>query len=218
MFRGKGELMEQLEKFLRTARGNKFDQSAVVYKMIKEAEEPQELLEYFLDKMCYLESSQEEEVEAFFTAAQIQVLQKEFDILLDGILNKLISKHLDKKAFYCELWKNLESDILFEKEEQKIYALYRIWIDKRIPYFQIEDGIKMSDEEFQKVTKKQNELLHEIVFVMNCSYIQKTERSGKLLGLLDKCEDNREKSVLLAYILDIAERNVLEAALRVRSD
>lgn len=185
--------------------------------MIKEADEPCEAFSYFCEQSYAVDSPEGTEVETYFTATQIQTLQKEFDSLLDGILNKLLSKHLDKSDFYRELWKNIESDVLFDEEEQKIYALYRIWIDGRIPYFQIGDGVKMSNEEFRKSIEAVENLIHEIAFILNCKFEQKTERSSLLIDVLNRCKDEKEKAVVLAYIISATEVKTLEA-LGVRSE
>lgn len=179
--------------------------------MIKEADEPWEAFEYFCEQSYVSENPEGQEVEAHFTATQIQKLQKEFDDLLDGILNKLLSKHLGKSEFYRELWKNIESDVLFEEKNQKIYALYRIWVDGRIPYFQIGNGLKMSNEEFQDSIKATESLIHEIAFILNCKFEQKTERSSVLLDVLNRCKDDKERAVVLAYIISATEVKTLEA-------
>lgn len=178
--------------------------------MINGADEPCEAFAYFCEHSYVDDNPDGQEVEAFFTAAQIQTLQKTFDDLLDGILNKLISKHLEKPDFYCELWKNIESDVLFEEEEQKMYALYRIWIDGRIPYFKIGDGLMMSDEEFKEIIDGAESLLRETAFILNCKFEQKTERSSVLLDVLNRCKDNKERAVVLAYIISTTEVKMLD--------
>lgn len=188
------------------AKGNRFDKAAVVYKMIMEADDSSEAFAYFLDTADYINSSEQNEVKAYFTASQIQELEKEYGSLVEGILNKLVLKHLDKTVFYRELWKSvIESDLFFEKEKHKIFALFRIWSDGKIPYFQISDGMKMSDEEFSKIIKEKEELLHEIVFVMNCKFEQKTELSSILLNILERCKDEKERAVVLAHIINCSE-------------
>lgn len=174
--------------------------------MIMEADDPSEAFAYFLDTADYINSSEQNEVKAYFTASQIQELEKEYGSLVEGILNKLVLKHLDKTVFYRELWKSvIESDLFFEKEKHKIFALFRIWSDGKIPYFQISDGMKMSDEEFTKIIKEKEELLHEIVFVMNCKFEQKTELSSILLNILERCKDEKERAVVLAHIINCSE-------------
>lgn len=49
--------------------------------------------------------------------------------------------------FYGELWKKaIAKSSILEQQKERIYALYRIWIDGRIPYIQPEDGLKMTNE------------------------------------------------------------------------
>lgn len=178
--------------------------------MILEAEEPRNAWKYFFENADHIDSSDEKEVDAFFTAQQIQKYEKECSELVDALLNKLVKRHCEKEEFYNELWERImESDAVCDGENEKIYAIARIWSDARIPYFQIKDGIKMSDEEFSDIIKKNKELLQEVTFILNCKYEQRTETSSVLLDVLERCNDSKEKAVVMAKILDLAEKKVL---------
>lgn len=197
-------------EFLGSTKGSRYDKSAVIYNIILEAEEPKSAWKYFFENADYIDSSDEKEVDAFFTAQQIQKYEKECSELIDALLNKLVKRHCKKEVFYDELWeKIMESDVVCEGKNEKIYAIARIWSDARIPYFQIKDGIKMSDEEFLTIVKKDKELLQEVTFILNCKYEQRTEISSVLLDVLERCKDTKEKAVVMAKILDLTEKNIL---------
>ena len=195
---------------MESAKGSRYDKSALIYHMILEAEEPRNAWKYFFENADHIDSSDEKEVDAFFTAQQIQKYEKECSELVDALLNKLVKRHCEKEEFYNELWERImESDAVCDGENEKIYAIARIWSDARIPYFQIKDGIKMSDEEFSDIIKKNKELLQEVTFILNCKYEQRTETSSVLLDVLERCNDSKEKAVVMAKILDLAEKKVL---------
>lgn len=134
----------------------------------------------------------------------------EYEDLIDGLLNKLVSRHYEKEKFYNDLWDSVVgSDLLFDEKQTKIYALGRIWSDPRIPYFQVEAGIKMSNEEFIGIIEKKKELLQEASFILSCKYEQRTEASSVLLGVLDRCENDKEKAVVMAKIIDYIEKRTM---------
>lgn len=202
---------------MESAKGSRYDKSAIVYDLICESEEPEKAWQYFFENADYIDSSDEKEVDAFFTAQQLQKYEKEYSNLIDGILNKLVMRHCEKKEFYSELWESImHSNIVCEGKNEKIFAIAKIWSDTRIPYFQVKDGIKMSDEEFSEIIKNNKERLQEVTFILNCQYEQRTETSSLLLEILEKCKDNKEKAVVMAKIIELSERKILYSILNNR--
>ena len=104
--------------------------------------------------------------------------------------------------------------MLFDSKDEKIYALGRIWSDARIPYFCVKDGIKMSNEEFISIIENKKELLQEANFILNCRYEQRTETGSLLLDLLERCDDSKERAVVMARILDLLEKKVVLSVFR----
>lgn len=193
-----------------SAKGSRYDKSAIIYEYILESEEPQAAWQYFLENADYIASSEEKEVNAYFTAQQLQKYEKEYASLIDALINKLVMRRCEKEEFYNELWKSaIESDIVCDGKNEKIYAMAKIWSDARIPYFKTKDGIKMSNEEFADIIEKNKALLQEVTFILNCKYEQKTETGSMLLEVLERCKDSNEKAVVMAKILDLTERKVI---------
>ena len=54
-----------------------------------ESQFPKMSLMYFLENADYIDSSEEKEVEAYFTAQQLKSLEKQYSDLVDAIINKL---------------------------------------------------------------------------------------------------------------------------------
>lgn len=70
-------------------------------------------------------------------------------------MTNLLEKRMTPENFYGELWKKaISKNSILELEKERIYALYRIWIDGRISYFQLEDGLKMTNEKYREVIEK----------------------------------------------------------------
>lgn len=200
---------------MESTKGSRYDKSAIIYEFILEAEEPEAAWKYFFENADYIDSSDEKEVDAFFTAQQLQKYEKEYADLIDALLNKLIMRHCEKEEFYNELWESImKSDVVCDGKNEKIYAIARIWSDARIPYFHVKDGIKMSNEEFEDIIKKNKALLQEVTFILNCKYEQKTETSSMLLEVLERCDNNKEKAVVMGKILDLTEKRVLYKILK----
>ena len=192
------------------SKGSRYDKSAIIYSFILESEEPKMAWRFFLENADYIDSSDEKEIDAYFTAQQLQKYEKTHADLIDALINKLVLRHCEKEEFYDELWESIvKSDVLCDGENEKIYAIGRIWSDGRIPYFCLNNGIKMSNEEFSSIIERNKEQLQEVTFILNCNYEQKTETCSKLLDVLERCKSNNEKTVVMAKILDLAQMRAL---------
>lgn len=180
--------------------------------MIQSAENPELAFEFFYENSEYIESSDQNEIVPYFTAQQLSKYKNKYDKLIDGILNNLIIQHYEKSDFYKELWKQImKNDLQFPSDDDKIYALGCIWSDFRIPYFCVEDGLRMSNEDFSNIIEEKKEILQEIIFILNCDAEQKTETASLLLNVIEKCNDPKEKAVMMAVIIDYCERKVIRS-------
>lgn len=170
------QFSDRINEFLRKAKGSTYDKAAVIYNIIEESADSKEAFIYFLENANDIDSSEEKEVDAYFTAQKLKKYETEYSELIDGLLNKTILRHYEKEKFYEEIWSAvMDSDLLFEEKDIKIFALGRIWADARIPYFCVKEGIKMSNEDFVNFISRNKKLLQEINFILSCKYDQRTQ-------------------------------------------
>ena len=107
----------------------------MIYTRIQQDNDPQDAFRYFLENADEIVSTEEEELEQSFTAAELQKLQKKCMPLIEGILESLLSENASKEEFYNRLWTDgICKNTLLQNDNERIYALYRIWQDIRIPY------------------------------------------------------------------------------------
>ena len=93
---------------------------------------------------------------------------------LVGILNSALNKNCSEDAFYELLWNSIANhNPLLPGEDDVIYAIYLIWQDGRIPYFQLEEGLKMTNERFAEVIRKNKSLIKKANFIIRSSLEQK---------------------------------------------
>ena len=215
----KQSFANEIEYFLSRVSGEKVDIAAQIYFMLEKEENAGQKLQYFLAATNEIESSEEEPVEQHFLPKQIGELREKCDDLIRGVLGKLIKENMDEKDFYDALWeKGIRNNPLFEQEDEKIYALYCVWMDRRIPYYKLDMGIKMPNEEYKEITVKNEARIRKAVFVINSDFSQKTERASLLNKILDESKSESEKAVILAQILDAMIQKVVEGLLNRTSD
>lgn len=98
---------------------------------------------------------------------------------------------------------------LLQEEKEKAYTLYRIWQDSRIPYFQLDQGMEMSNEVFMEYSEKNRQLIKKAFFIINSSFAQRSQQGDLLLRVLDECAANEDKVVIMAQILSNIEMKVV---------
>lgn len=200
------QFCERLKELLGHIKGQNIDIAAAVYSLIQQEEDKAAAFGYFLENADDIESSGENEAISFCTAAEEQKLSRACGQLVMGILDNIIEKNLDEEAFYRELWdRGIEQSTNFLEDKEKIYALYRFWMDGRIPYFKLEQGCHMSNEDFGAITAAKMEDIKKAIFILNSKFSQRTERSSLLVKILGSCGTEDEKTVLMAHILSLIE-------------
>lgn len=199
-----------ISELLKTVSGSKMDICHEVYKKIASypGNEP-ELLRFFFEQSEQIESNEECPVEVIFSEEEKkEYINGNYGKMIDEALEILIKKGLKKEQFYEKLWKDIITNALLDSSKLRAFAVYFIWIDMRIPYFELEEGIKMSGDEYRDI---RNDILEEIKrarFILSVPVEQKTERASRLVKMLESIEDEKKKAVLMTQILLIHEQTV----------
>ncbi len=87
--------------------------------------------------------------------------------------------------------------------------MYYIWMDNRIPYFELPETLRVGREEYGQIVDKLLKKEQQARFILASDFKQWSEVSYLLLELLDEVEDKKEKAVLLSYIFQLREEMLL---------
>lgn len=200
------EFDAELDELLENAKGGRLEIFAEVYGMICKQKRPGLALRRFLEKSDSLRKRKEVGEEDDSTALDFMRFEYKCGTLVEGILDKLMSDKMGEDDFYCAVWNEIQESRYFVQKKEKVYAMYEIWTDGRIPYYKMAEGIQMENEEFGEIIRKNLEQIKKIIFVLNSKFAQKTERSSLLIGILDSLETEEDKAVILAQILAIIDK------------
>lgn len=188
-------------------RGDKIDIAALIFDEIEKSYGFEgEILKYFFEISEEIESSKEQRAEIIFSEEDKYRYREEYGKMIDGYLTALIHKNLPEIQFYENLWEVVNNDMILSEKKQKIFALYYIWIDARIPYFQLEAGFKMSNEEYKRCSENMLPLILKTRFALVAPTEQKTERASRILGMLNELKTEKEKIVLMSHIIEIKDK------------
>lgn len=190
-----------VKKLLSLSNNGEID-ARVIYEQMKGEQNPGQALQCLLENRDTVKVILEEET--------LRRLEAGSGNMIGGMLDTLVKRRLDETVFYEELWeKIIEKNPMLETEQERVYALYRIIQDWRMPYYKMADGLQMSDEMFQSYKERAHDKLNRIHFLMNYGFSQRTELASLLNQVLDSSETEAEKAVLLAVALGKAEENVV---------
>lgn len=186
------------------------DITAAVYKEIQSEKDSERAFQYFLQNADDITSTEEQEIPPRYTATEIQKLRNNCASCVIGILNSALNRNCSEDDFYKLLWHSItDHNPLLPEEDDIIYAIYIIWQDGRIPYFQLEKGLKMTNEQFIEVTRKNKLLIKKSNFIIRSALEQRTEVSELLLKVLSECETQEDAIVVLAQALARLEQKTI---------
>ena len=195
-----------LSEFSRTTKNDRLNICAYVYQML--ADQPEnapDALRYFLESSEKIESTNSKVADVCISETTASNLKKQYAEIVDALFEQQLSKNLPVSTFYKKIWEIISNPSCFEDENAKIFALYYIWIDARIPYFQLDDGIVMSNKEFRTYTERMLTDIQKARFILRTNFFeQRTSRASVLLNLIESQKSDEEKSVLLSHVLSLA--------------
>lgn len=201
---------EWLTCILSRIKGARLDITAFVYEQIVKDENPLSAFQFFLENADDITSTEEVEISRRYTDEDIWNLQKKCSAFVAGILNGALERNCTEEEFYSLLWHSITNhNPMLPETDDVIFAIYLIWQDGRIPYFQLKDGIKMTNDEFQEISRQNIALIRKAFFVIHSTFEQRTELCTLLLEVLSDCETEEDKVVVLAQILGKLEQKAI---------
>lgn len=213
LFRMDGQTFsEWLKSFLGKIKGEKLDITAVIYEQIISEEDPMAAFQFFMENADDIISTGEVEVTPRYTAAEAHKIRLKCEDYVRGIINSALKRRISEKEFYKLLWHSIVDDnVMLQEKGDIIFAIYMLWMDEGIPYFELEDSIRMSNEQFQEISLKNKNIIKKAFFILRAPYEQRTETCALLIRLLSECETEEDKSVVMAQIMGKVEQRILRA-------
>jgi len=188
--------------------GEDIDIIGQVYDIISRQPDKGKALKFFLENADNFVSVKDRIVEEQFTKEDLKQLKNQYYKFVKQLLYVLLGQDLPVEKFYEQLWLVLGENVLLPSDREKIYALYVIRSDIRIPYFRLEKGVTMEEDEFNEITLRKKKEIKKSLVIVRANYDQRTERSSLLMEILNGCSE-REKIVVLAHILSGVEQRVI---------
>lgn len=165
-----------------------------------------QLVQYICELWSTVQSSNEVTVTERVTKSQYEKLKSLYGDIVDAALlsytKKGISEGWSREEFYFHLWNFISTNVMWEKPEEKAFALYYIAIDARTPYFNIGTGLKMNQSDFSRILSESLDAYKEFCFISALSFSQKTEEASLVLKLIDRFDTEEKKVVFLSMVIN----------------
>lgn len=179
----------------------------------------QEGFEYFLTKISLPRYSPEEIPEELFDVKEDEIdppTQERIRGMESQIIKELIFQDVSAETFYMEIWKRISDKLLVSDSYQKAFFLYRMWMDPRVPYYQLGLGHVMSKETYGECVKQVMLPYRKMLFAMNAGYPRRTQRISILMQIAEEIPDYEQRLVFWARTFEKLEKQIVGLRQRVQ--
>jgi hypothetical protein len=208
----KETLKIQIETLLASCNGEKINICYAIYRLIEKGlpEDIPDILQFTADIYDKVESCEKIFAEAYINKNEVEVLKSHYGEVVDEMLKSLINEDLIELEFYKKLWDTIKNPF-FKDEKSRVFAFYYILIDKRMPYFHLDQGLKMTSIDFTMRAQKLSNKAAKIRFILAREFSQRTEEAFLILQEIDAEEETEDRAVLMAHLIALFRQR--EAAL-----
>lgn len=191
---------------------------ACMVRMIEDSDTAQEGFQYFLTQIPLPRYNQNEVPEELFDVVEDEVdsdTQNRLDKMEYQIVKELIFQDVSEDIFYKEIWKRLSDTLLVSDNYQRAYFLYRLWMDLRIPYYQLGLGTIMDSETYNQCVKRVEIPYKMMLFAMSAGYPKKTQKASILMKIADEIPSREERIVFWSLTLGRLEQQIIKLKKRI---
>lgn len=205
--RGQNNEYVDLITFLHTVDGSLFDICARFYIDYLSAEENEDSAGKKLSLLLTsrLNTTKTLTIAQVYTAEEYMNSIKKTSKTINIIIDNLINEGINEEEFYVKIWYMISQKTLFSTQMDVVGAIICLMINDKIPYFQLDEGLKMNEDEFYNMTEKLIPQIQKTIFVLNRGYAKRTEEASQLLKIMNRIENENLKTVLLANVLNYLE-------------
>lgn len=187
--------------------------------MEKNADSAQEGFQYFLTQVSLPHYNSDEIPDTLFDVEESgldQATQNRIEEMEDQVVKELIFNDASEEMFYKEIWKRVSDTLLVSDSYQKSFFLLRMWLDSRIPYYQLGLGVTIDSEDYKKYVQQVNLPYRKMLFVMSAGYPKRTQKTSILLEIADEIPDRNERIVFWSLTISRLEYQISRLEARIR--
>lgn len=186
---------------------------AYAFFVISEADsnEKAKLLEEFIIGFQQTPSDCELKLQTFMDKDELQRFRHRYGKMVDSYLEELIELSLPKPEFYTKLWNYIQNSSELTTQKLRVFALFNIVIDKRVPYFMIDrkSMLSMDNDQFTALNNQVgDEAFGELEYILKSKFNQKTEQASLVVKMLEALPEFKLKTVFIVRLIAFYERKI----------
>jgi len=197
------QLFREVDTTLALTHGEKVNICYALFKIIESGprQEQHLILRHLAENWDFARSSDEIKIDAYINQNEKDLLRDKYGEVINKLFELILKENLPEDQFYASLWRVLHNPILPDDKAQA-FALYWVMIDRRIPYFQLETGLRMANEDFKAAFTRIMQKAAKIRFILGSQFDQKSEEADLVLKTIDAAAPHPDRVALMAYILE----------------
>ncbi|WP_455938800.1 hypothetical protein [Gemella morbillorum] len=199
--------VNDVEQLLKLYDGELIDCCLFLYESFQEEsiERQVECFQAFCDNFRVITSNKTQKIPRKIKQRDLDILTdtygKYVDELLGSALKKAYSSGFRKIELYDILWRSILNRGIITDSEEFAFCIYFVVIDKKIPYYYLDIGLKMENEEFSNFIDQCQLIISKVRFILSNNFSQKTEEASLLIKELQELDTFEEQTVVMATIL-----------------
>ena len=129
---------------------------------------------------------------------------------VQGLIDVFSPNDYTEDSYYQKLWNGLESFLSDSTKEEKGYCLFTVAFDKRTPYYELPQGLKLQEGKNREIFDIIQPSIKKFNFAFHLLGVSNVESSSRMVRLLEELNNIEQKSVFLAYLLYRYEQKAIE--------
>jgi len=139
-----------------------------------------------------------------FTDQEIEDdLAPKYGRVMDALLEASIAANPTEDDFYRMLWEHLHNPF-FSDDRIQGFCLFWALVDLRIPYFRLEQGLRMGEEEYRNRHLRLYTSYAKTRFILRTPFEMATEQAALILDLIQDIEDRSDQVIVLADLIQLS--------------
>lgn len=199
--------VQDVKELLCTYRGELIDCCLYFYNIVKEEsyERQIECFQTLCEEYGSIKSNETVILEKAIEKKELDILTDQYGEYVDEVLNSLLKKAYSEtyssRQFYHNLWAAFINGGIITSSKEFAFAIYYVIIDRKIPYFVLEQGLQMDNKMFENYMIENREVIAKLRFILNRSFTQKTEEASLLVRELTQLNTFEEQVIAMVAIL-----------------
>lgn len=145
------------------------------------------LLRYLAEHWRSRESSEEIPIDPIVAEHVLSTMIECYGVVVDAMLELQLRANLGEEEFYTRIWEAINNPILPDADA-RAFALLWIMNDVRVPYFQLSQGLRLTNADWGVLGRKLQGSTDRVRFILAKEFEQRSESADLLLQELDTLE------------------------------